>query len=536
MKRRDFIKSSAALGVAGLGLQGCATAGKTAGEPGFDVHPFVREHPDAVFVYRTSVREKTDADAMLQAGRTLSKELIVPSTTGFPVSTKVNVKPNWTSAGPRDGKPVVEKLGVNTDPYFVEGWVGSMRDVGPQQYFIRECCCPTQWEPMGWRAMCDRAGIDLRDLSTIHIWDLKEGKDIILKEIPDGVMLKKYGYMAPMNEEDSFLVNIAKLKSHGMGITAAIKNLQGITGRRFHQFCSRYDQIRKEPKPLYEKAYHKYFQDDFERRLEQLYGRHVKDGIPRWNRPGTNGGIWQETWVHRALDNLSVSPANLHVVEGIYSQDGNGFGKGPHAPIGPGNVTSRDYMSNIVIFGRDPFRVDIISHWLAGHEPGNFGLFHIGIERGMSNVLDPRDIPLYEWKSGQAAPVSLDSLERTPLVTYYLQRDYDGQNEPEFHLCDEPFDYSAWKKRRTAAAPAVRNLGTDGEGRVNLAVTVPEKGDAGVFVYNSRGEVVWKFEHGDIDAGVHHVVWDNFSSPGLYNFYVKGMGWDAELGVPIYPA
>ena len=38
-----------------------------------------------------------------------------------------------------------------------------------------------------------------------------------------------------------------------------------------------------------------------------------------------------------------------------------------------------DYMTNILIFGMDPLRVDLIGKWLGGHEPGNFGLFHIAI-------------------------------------------------------------------------------------------------------------------------------------------------------------
>ena len=70
-------------------------------------------------------------------------------------------------------------------------------------------------------------------------------------------------------------------------------------------------------------------------------------------------------------------------------------------------------MSNKVIFGKDAFRVDIIAHWLAGHEPGNFGLFHIGMERGLSDVLDPFDIPIYLWEDGKATKVKLDSFERT---------------------------------------------------------------------------------------------------------------------------
>ena len=89
-------------------------------------------------------------------------------------------------------------------------------------------------------------------------------------------------------------------------------------------------------------------------------------------------------------------------------------------------VKAMDFMSNNIIFGKDPFRVDIITHWLAGHEPGNFGLFHIGIERGLSNVLDPNDIPVYLWKNGRAKKVKLDSLKRTPLLTYYLRRNTNG--------------------------------------------------------------------------------------------------------------
>ena len=56
------------------------------------------------------------------------------------------------------------------------------------------------------------------------------------------------------------------------------------------------------------------------------------------------------------------------------------------------------FMTNVLIFGKDAFRVDIIGHWLGGHEPGNFGLFHIGKERGVSTALNPHNIPIYRWE------------------------------------------------------------------------------------------------------------------------------------------
>ena len=39
------------------------------------------------------------------------------------------------------------------------------------------------------------------------------------------------------------------------------------------------------------------------------------------------------------------------------------------------------------------------------------------------------------------APRKLTDFERTPLKTYYLQR----QGEPEYHLVNEPFDYDRYK-------------------------------------------------------------------------------------------
>jgi hypothetical protein len=195
-----------------------------------------------------------------------------------------------------------------------------------------------------------------------------------------------------------------------------------------------------------------------------------------------------------------------------------------------------DFMSNNIIFGKDAFRVDIIAHWLAGHEPGNFGLFHIGIERGLSTVLDPFDIPIYLWNDGKAKKVKLDSLKRTTLLTYYLRRNTNGMNEDRYHMCDEPFDYSAWKNSSLSKAevPSIKAIGTDSNNQVVMEVTVPGKGDVYVDILNRHGEVVWRMHADDLEPGTHQVVWDGFSQPGMYNIYVKGMGWDAEREVVIY--
>lgn len=233
-------------------------------------------------------------------------------------------------------------------------------------------------------------------------------------------------------------------------------------------------------------------------------------------------------WVERTLDNISVTPLGLNVIEGVYGRDGDGFLYGPNPEGNDNNPQgqARDYMTNIIIFGKDPFRVDIIGHWLGGHEPGNVGLFHLALERGMSTVLNPRDIPVYEWRDGKATRLSLDMFERTPLKTYYIVRDYNGQNEPYYHLCNEPFDYSSVKIRKSEAPvqPGIRILSRkyacDSEQGIEFDYGIPQDGYARIEIVNplsGESEVLSESFH---RGGHHMAVWNcRGINPGMY--YVR---------------
>ena len=82
-----------------------------------------------------------------------------------------------------------------------------------------------------------------------------------------------------------------------------------------------------------------------------------------------------------------------------------------------------DHLTNLVMFSKDKFRLDIIGLYLGGHEPGNINLYRIAKERGLSDTFNPWDIPIFEWTNGQAVRRRLTDFERTPLKTYYLQKD-----------------------------------------------------------------------------------------------------------------
>ncbi|MEI6048491.1 MAG: DUF362 domain-containing protein [Bacteroidota bacterium] len=532
MKRRDFIKVSSAagaLGIVGSGFDAMANP-YTERVEGFDLHPFIKEHPEAVFINLTSVKEKTDKTGIYNAAYKLADEMFVKTSNGkgYANTTKITCKPNWT-CNSVNKKDTTASLGITTDLNFIEGYLKSVKTKGAKDFYLRECACAFLWKANGYLDMTERNNFDLKDLAAKDYWDMSPD-DLIFKEVPNGVVFRKVAYMAPMNAPDTFLINIAKFKAHQMGITGAIKNLQGITAKRFHNFCSGSSDIFK----TYDKRYHEFFHTDYLDKVAELHRKHLENGIPRWNpkmdRPPDGGGFWMEQWVNRMLDSLSVTPTGINIVEGIYGRDGDGFSNGPH------DGKAQDFMSNNVIFGKDPFRVDIITHWLAGHEPGNFGLFHIAIERGMSNVLDPFDIPVYLWKDGKAKLIKLDSLNRTPLVTLYMRRNIDGLNEDKFHLCNEPFDYSKWKtgKMSVNTLPSVKALGTDSQDQVVMEVSVPDKGDVFVDILNNDGEIVWRLEAEGLEPGNHQVVWDGFNQPGKYSVYVKGMGWDAEREMVIY--
>ncbi len=162
-----------------------------------------------------------------------------------------------------------------------------------------------------------------------------------------------------------------------------------------------------------------------EARIKEFFERHRKMGYSRYESRAELSPIRQEIWAHKTCDNQSVLRTGLAMIEGIYARDGDGF------------ATGKDYLTNVVLFGKDKFRLDVIGLYLGGHEPGNVHLYRIAKERGLTDTFNPWEIPVYEWSGGRAIPRKLTDFERTPLKTYYLQ----NPGEPYFHMVNAPFDY-----------------------------------------------------------------------------------------------
>ena len=422
------------------------------------LHPFIEAHPEAVFIRRTKVAAKTDAEAIRREALAFTRGVFTMRRgPGVSPTQTVAIKPNLTST-----KKTGLTHAIITDTYAVEGLVDGLKELGvaPGSIFVREGLMVEQ-PTTGYPEMALRAGVHYGD---------DHSRTPTTKECPDGVVFRRTKYLGPFAYPGAFLINVAKHKTHSMGLTLCVKNLQGTNIPPYIRFCGGLNPALAAD-----------FQPDAQAHVEALFEKHLKGGMPRWE---TAKGLYMEMWAQRTIDHYTlIQPSvGLHVIEGIYAQNGDAFDGGP-GPSGLPEV----FMTNMLVFGKDAFRLDIVGHWLGGHEPGNFGLFHLARERGVSTALDPRNIPVYAWEDDGPKLTPLDRFERVPLLTPYLEK----PGEARFHMVNEPYAYPAEAKAACLSGgdrPSLRALGETRwpTGRTSLAVEygLPAEGPACLEVYD----------------------------------------------------
>jgi Domain of unknown function (DUF362) len=504
MRRRSFFRQLGGFGVATVAAPGewaFASAARAAAAAPLGLHPFVEAHPEAVFIRRTNVAAKTDAEAIRREALAFARGVFtVRRGPGISAPPIVAIKPNLTST-----KRTGLTHAIITDPYVVEGLVDGLKEQGidPGSVYVREGLQVEQ-STTGYPELARRAGLHYGD---------DQARTPTTKECPDGVVFRRTKYLGPFAYPDSFLINVAKHKTHSMGLTLCVKNLQGTNVPPYIRFCGGLAPALAAD-----------FQPDAQSHVDALYEKHLRAGLPRWE---TAKGPWMEMWAQRTIDHYAlIQPSvGLHLIEGIYAQNGDAFDGGP-GPSGLPEV----FMTNILVFGRDAFRVDIVGHWLGGHEPGNFGLFHLGRERGVSTALDPRNIPVYAWEDDGPRLAPLHSFARVALASPYLPK----PGEDRFHLCNEPFAYAPETKAACLSGgdrPSLRVLGETPlpTGRASLAVEygLPAEGPACLEVFDSLGERVGVLAQGRLPRGVHASTWHpGRRPPGTYWWRLRAEGLD----------
>ncbi len=520
IKRREFIKSAAAVGTAAI-INPFGTISTIARDLNyFTINTFIENNPDAVFIMKTAVEDKFSAEAIKAAGLDFGRTVFIATDsagTGTPLDGIFNIKPNLTSRGWwQSGYTVEGTMGVITDVNFVEGVIESMKELGVTagNVHIREVNGIENLTDGGYAAMGERTGANIQVIGT-QIGEISE--DLVYwKDVPHGVYFNRIPFLSPVNTPDSLLLNISKFKTHSMGLTLCAKNIQGTIVARYQQHCSAYNT------PMSVDSNH--VQPGVWTAIQENYDRHVADNIPRWNTPGNNaaGGIGMETWASRCLDNNSITRPALHIIEGVYGRDGD-FVEGPHDGF------AQDFMTNVIIFGKNAIHVDIIGHWLAGHEPGNFGFFHIARERGFSALLNPMDVPVYEWKSdGSATLTPLNEFERTPLLTNYLWREGD---EDLYHMVDEPFDYLTsidrdYRRRKPESFALHQNYPNPFNPTTTIHYNLKRGGSVRLDIFNTRGQIVDVLVNGKQKHGSHMAVWNANNLPsGTYYYRLMTEGF-----------
>jgi uncharacterized protein (DUF362 family) len=507
--RRTFLQSIAGLGVASSAWRGAKVFARQRVAPAyFGLHPFIEAHPEAVFIRKTHVASKENSDGKRQEAFELAKRIfILRETPGIDLSHKFAIKPNLTAT-----KGTGLTFAIVTDPYVVEGLIDGIRqvEIGAGSIYVREGLAAEQ-PSTGYIEMAQRRGVHYGD---------NDSRAPTSKDCPDGVVFKRTKYLGPFNYPGCHLINVSKLKTHSMGLTLCVKNLQGTNIQPYIQFCGGLQHAIAQD-----------FHPDAQRHVDDLYAKHRQAGIPRWD---TEKAGWMEMWAQRTIDSYSLIRPSvlLNVIEGVYAQNGDGFDAGPGRDGVP-----EIFMTNVLIFGKDAFRVDIIGHWLAGHEPGNFGLFHIGKERGVSTALNPRNIPVYRWEDSGPKLTPLHQLACTPLKTPYLEK----WGEPRFHLCNEPFAYPAEPVSACLSGdelPGLRVLGQarPGKGPSSLVIeyNLPRDADASVEMYDAFGERVGVLARGWTRRGVHMTDWSTErTASGVYCCRLMAHGVDSATGITL---
>ena len=389
----------------------------------FALHPFIEKNPKAVFIRRTKVPHKMHEESKRQEGLKLAREIFVPmdGPPGVPIGHRVVLKPNVTSV--RNNRPHEENWGTGTDPQFYEGMIMGMKEVGLKRFTFVEANNFHGWNYRGFVDINERLGVEMNEPDR-RIRNFKEDFDMRWSKVPDAVVYSRIPHYGPVNDPDTWLLNISKWKSHGMCMTLSVKNVQGMVIKPYVRFCPGWQGVTGVADFMKQDI-----AQNCESKVTRYFENHKKLGYARYDSPAKLSPIHQEIWAHKTCDNNSVLKTGLAMIEGIYGRDGDGFGIG------------KDYLTNLVMFSKDQFRLDLIGMYLGGHEPGNVNLFRIAKERGLTDTFNPWDVPIYEWVDGQPLPRKLTDFERTELVTYYLAK----QGEPEYHLVNERFDYDKIK-------------------------------------------------------------------------------------------
>ena len=317
------------------------------------LHPLLKK-PEVVIVSRTAVSAQPTSAEYIAAGRA------VLEAAGLEIGgERVVLKPNLTTAEQRANPDD----GISTHPAFLRGLVDHLRTHGARRdrlYVLEDPLDedhdrPRDWSRTGLPQALEGTGVKLR---------FPTARTIVRRRVPDPLVHaeRRGGRLAV--EAGTVLINVPKLKTHGIAITTAcVKNLMGVDYVCDRHYC----------------------------------GQAIRAALPRMAAPGGPGlGEWatlddhekvQRELAKRLVDLAKVVRPALNVVEGVVGRDGTGFHRGRNFPLG------------VCLAGTCAVTVDAFASWLMGFDPLKLIYLSEAAAAGLGEI-DPRKIEVYTVEIG----------------------------------------------------------------------------------------------------------------------------------------
>ncbi|MEW6750023.1 MAG: DUF362 domain-containing protein [Candidatus Latescibacterota bacterium] len=365
------------------------------------LNPFVQQHPDAVFIWRTrmeSMQEYTP-ERLAAVGRTVARDLLcrvdAPGASGTQAFV---VKPN-ICGGPREGEDPSawrSQPGESTSVDVVRGFLEVMHTLGAayDRITLVEGRSILDLEAVfrysGYEYLCGQLGVRLMNNGR----DPYGPEELNWVELPQGVVFRQIPLVRPANDGGVDLINIATMKAHPLALTTlCVKNLQGLVAFRYKHFCHELEMLEK-GEGCYTPEVLSAFQPDLRQRLEPGFARHRQDD-PQWT-------MRDELYANRACDTLLAVRPMVCIVEGVLARGGTGYRRGT------------DVLANTLVAGLNPVHVDAVATYLMGQDPNRPNYLRLAAERGFG-TRDPFAVELYLMIENGPECADLGALARLEL-------------------------------------------------------------------------------------------------------------------------
>ncbi|MCE5252588.1 DUF362 domain-containing protein [bacterium] len=404
----------------------------------------ILDNPGAVFIIYAGINTDQDAKGSWkpcpdQMERFGNRAAGLVFRKGAVKGGRTFIKPNLVGGLGKDS-PVENSHGGIVHPYFIVGFVDTLRDMGNSNVAIgaRGALRHPQVVESGFEALLDKHNLPLIEAHVQYFKHYKKD-ELVWHENPEGMVQRRFCTYKPVYLDGTTFINIAHAHTHKVGhTTLTLKNIQGVMPRGYGHICDAWSTL-----DIWRRDLMGDFNGGFRRAVEYSYLTHAGMGYKYWDdgdfyrsykaaggydafrearrKYGKTSGddrqkaldslidiadtrlFWAEMWAQRMMDiNEALPSPYVNMVEGVFAR-GDDIG-----------VVHADFLT----VGRSSVAVDAVTSWLMGQDPRELPYLRIANERGLGQN-DIEKIPIYILsEKGVEKVTDYRSLKRSSLGIY----------------------------------------------------------------------------------------------------------------------